>query len=212
MLIRAGLILLCLPFVAARLVAQVPGWRVTVDSQVSLDTSITRSGHGSGHLRGLSPDDFVNLRQGLRPDSLRGRRVRFSGYVRTNLAEGTAGLWMRVDGVGIPDVLAFDNMSTRPIQGTTPWTRYEIVLDVPRESAAIVLGVLMVGQGDLWLDDVVVEPVGGDVASTDMVALVAAGHSHDGDEQITQQDRELILASRRAAPWPLRNPDFEQRP
>ena len=211
MSVRAGWILLCLTVGAAPLVAQVPGWRVTADSQVTLDTSITHSGHGSGHLRGLSPEDFQNLRQGLSPDSLRGHRVRFSAWVRTNLVEGTAGLWMRVDGEGMTDILAFDNMSTRPIQGTTSWTRYEIVLDVPRGSAAIVLGILMVGQGDVWLDDVVVEPVGADVASTDMVALLAAGPSHEGEE-ITQQDRERILASRRAAPLRLRNPDFEQRP
>lgn len=136
--------------------------------------------------------------------------MRFSGWVRTNLLEGTAGLWMRVDGAGMTDVLAFDNMQNRPIEGTTPWRRYEVVLDVPRESAGIVLGVLMIGHGDVWLDDVAVEPVGSDAASTDTTAQLPP--SSDDGEEITPQERERILAARRAFPWRLRNPDYEQRP
>ena len=37
-------------------------------------------------------------------------------------------------------------------------------------------------------DDVVVEPVGAEVASANMVALMPAGSSHEGEE-ISQQER-----------------------
>lgn len=44
-------------------------------------------------------------------------------------------MWMRVDNK-FDDVLQFDNMNNRPITGTTNWNRYEIILDVPLQSAA----------------------------------------------------------------------------
>ena len=205
--------ILCgLPIVAAPLLAQAPlGWRVSADSQVNLDSIITHSGNRSGRVRGLSAGDFVTLRQGLSPDSVSGRRVRFSGYVRTNLVSGTAGLWMRVDGPGPNEILSFDNMSSRPIVGVTPWTRYEIVLDVPSESVGIVLGVLMVGHGDVWLDDVLMEPVGREVAATNMAAAAASG-AHHAHEEPTPAEKERIAMLRRSAPWRLRNPGFEERP
>jgi hypothetical protein len=206
-----GWILLPLAAATASLAAQAPpGWQVSEESQVSLDTSVVHTGRGSGHLRGRSAEDFVTLRQSLSPDSLRGHRVRFSGYVRSNLSAGIAGLWMRVDGAGLSERLAFDNMSTRPIKGVTPWTRYEIVLDVPSESSTIILGVLMVGQGDVWLDDVVVEVVGREVPSTNMLAAVADDHVHS-DAELTEPAKERIRAARRAAPLRLRNLNFEER-
>ncbi len=38
---------------------------------------------------------------------------------------------MRVDGPNVT-VLAFDNMKEQPIQGTTNWQGYAVVLDVAR--------------------------------------------------------------------------------
>ena len=196
---------------APGVMAQVPGWRVTADSQAQLDTTIRHSGRASGRMVGLAPEDFVNIRQGIKPDSLRGRRVRFTGYVRTDLVEGFAGLWMRVDGAGVMEVLAFDNMASRKIEGVTPWTRYDVVLDVPAGASMIVLGVLMVGQGRVWFDDASLEPVDASVPSTDLVSMFPSSGGH-GDEELTPADIQQILASRQRAPLQLRNPDFEQRP
>jgi hypothetical protein len=57
-----------------------------------------------------------------------------------------AGMWMHVDG---PEelVLAFDNMTARPIQGTTGWALYSIVLDVSEQAEAIAFGALLSGPG-----------------------------------------------------------------
>lgn len=84
-----------------------------------------------------------------------GRRIRFSGAIRTKDLEGFAGLWWRADGPN--GVLAFDNMQTRGPKGTTDWTRYEIALDVPRETVNINFGVLMPGKGTAWFDDLQLE-------------------------------------------------------
>jgi uncharacterized membrane protein YphA (DoxX/SURF4 family) len=86
-----------------------------------------------------------------------GKHIKYSGYIRTEaITEGFAGLWWRVDGES-RQVLAFDNMEGRGPKGTTPWTRYEISLDVPASATNINFGVLHVGNGTAWFDSLRVE-------------------------------------------------------
>ena len=84
-----------------------------------------------------------------------GRTIRFSGAIRTQDLDGFAGLWWRADGPS--GVLAFDNMQMRGPRATSDWARYEIVLEVPRETVNINFGVLMPGKGTAWFDDLQVE-------------------------------------------------------
>jgi tetratricopeptide (TPR) repeat protein len=115
------------------------------------------------------PTGFGTLMRTLSPPGdCAGRRVRFSATVRTERVAGWLGLWMRVDGRG-DDMLAFDNMGSRPIVGTTGWGRYEVVLDVDPEAEAIAFGVLLHGAGSGWVAGVRLEPVDLDVATTDSV-------------------------------------------
>ena len=82
------------------------------------------------------PTGFGALSQFIRADDYRGKRVRFSAYVKTHdvsAASSGAGLWMRVDGNG--GILAFDNMQNRPIMGTTDWKLVSVVLDVPNDAS-----------------------------------------------------------------------------
>jgi erythromycin esterase-like protein len=82
-----------------------------------------------------------------------GKHIKYSGFVRTEgITEGHAGLWWRVDGEPGKPLLAFDNMQDRGAKGTTPWTRYEISLDVPASARNIVFGVLHPGNGTAWFD------------------------------------------------------------
>jgi erythromycin esterase-like protein len=84
-----------------------------------------------------------------------GKKITFSGAIKTRDVDGFAGLWWRADGPKGP--LAFDNMQDRGPKGTSDWKRYEIVLDIPRETVNINFGVLMPGQGTAWFDDLRVE-------------------------------------------------------
>jgi hypothetical protein len=96
-----------------------------------------------------------------------GKRMRFSGWVKSETVASWAGLWMRVDGNGSPSrTLAFDNMQSRGIKGTTDWTRYEVVLDVPDDAKAIAFGILLDGEGKVWLSDVKFESVSLSVPTT----------------------------------------------
>lgn len=71
--------------------------------------------------------------------------MRLSGYLRTADAGG-AQMWMRVDGPN-HEALAFDNMDSRPVTGTTGWKRYDIVLDVPQTSVDVAFGFFLAGSG-----------------------------------------------------------------
>jgi erythromycin esterase-like protein len=98
-------------------------------------------------------------------EQARGKRVRFSGFIRTeDLSSGWAGLWWRVDGDegGEHKTLAFDNMARRGPRGTTEWTEYTVELDVSEEAVNINFGVLMPGNGKAWFDGLRVE-LDGDV-------------------------------------------------
>ena len=111
---------------------------------------------------------FGTLRQVFAADKYRGKRVRFAARVRSEKVATCAALWMRVDDEA-GQVLAFDNMNKRPVQGTTEWTTYAIVLDVAPEATLIALGILLEGAGTVWLAEPRVETVGAEVATTDIV-------------------------------------------
>lgn len=80
-----------------------------------------------------------------------GKRVRLSADLRTERA-GRVQMWMKVSGAG-DRVLAFDDMQSRPLRGTTRWRRYSIVLQVPANATEITYGFLLAGSGTAWAKD-----------------------------------------------------------
>lgn len=124
-----------------------------------IDTSIKKAGDGSGFLAskpavGAGDEGFGTVMQKFPADAWRGHRVKFQAFVKAQGVKGWAGLWMRVDGAGSPPrALAFDNMQDRPITGSSEWTPYEIVLNVPKDAKDIALGILLAGKGQVWIDD-----------------------------------------------------------
>jgi hypothetical protein len=129
--------------------------------EMGLDTSIRHDGKASAFVKATAQElhGFGTLMQTAAPGDYRGKRVRFSGYVKSeNVKSGWAGLWFRIDGPK-QEMLGFDNMEPRAIKGTTDWTRYEIVLDVPDTADALAFGVLLAGNGEVWMDDLKFEIV-----------------------------------------------------
>ena len=113
---------------------------------------------------------FGTLMQNCLPDNYLGKRVRMSGYVKTANVSDWAGLWFRIDQQGSNKSLGFDNMHDgkmdRSIKGTTDWTKYEIVLDVPSNSSNLAYGALLVGTGQIWFDNLKFEIVDNSVPKT----------------------------------------------
>jgi hypothetical protein len=94
-----------------------------------------------------------------------GKNVRFSAEVRSAGAERWAALWTRVDGAD-GKMLAFDNMQSRPIKGTTEWKHYDVVLPVDAAATAVAFGVLLDGKGSVWIRNLTFESVAGSFPTT----------------------------------------------
>ncbi len=147
--------------------AGAPGWSlhgVTPDRyETGIDPSMRHSGTASAFIKSIKPPStaHVSVLQGIGAEAYRGKRVRLSGYIKTERVSQYAGLWMRVDGAGYS--LNFDNMHSRPIRGTVDWKKYEVVLDVPEESFSLWFGFELVSEGLVWADDFQLEIVGSDV-------------------------------------------------
>jgi hypothetical protein len=149
--------------------------------ELAIDKSVAHQGKQSGRVSYVGTGEpekpgFGTLTQGISPDPFRGKRVRYSGYVRTKNVAGSAGLWMRVDGSEQGRSLSFDNMMDRGIVGTSDWKKYEIVLDVPKEATAIYFGMLVSGKGTAWVDDLHFEKVAPDTPVTDPNKRETAGN------------------------------------
>ena len=112
-------------------------------------------------------EGFGTLMQQSNPDKYLGKRVRMTGYVKSENVAAWAGLWLRVDQAGSQQPLSFDNMGSRPIKGTTGWKKYEIVLDIPTNASLIAYGTLLDGTGQVWFDNITFEIVDKSVQTTD---------------------------------------------
>ena len=99
----------------------------------------------------VAADDFGSVMQRCPAHTLAGKVVRFEGSLRTDIREGWAGLWLRLDSSS-DRLLFFDNMKDRPLIGTTPWTNCQIKTLVPKSCAWINYGILLVGKGTVWGD------------------------------------------------------------
>lgn len=140
--------------------------------RVNIDRATVHGGKASASMKfaGTDASGFGTLMQYIAADGYRGKRVRLSGYVKTENIDGWVGLWMRIDGKEQGKSLAFDNMQNRAIRGTMDWKKYDVVLDVASDATTVNWGIILDGKGQLWLDDVQLEVVGTDVPTTDMYA------------------------------------------
>jgi C-terminal processing protease CtpA/Prc len=131
--------------------------RDTTTHAAALDSAGAHGGRWSARVAGRTgagPNASGILQQRVDPAAYRGRRVRYRAWVRSELAAGApwASIWLRVDRPNGRTGF-FENMEARPIRGRTGWTEYEIQADVAHDAEALYLGMLVVGQGQAWLDD-----------------------------------------------------------
>lgn len=107
------------------------------------------------------PAGFGTYMKMHEPGNWAGKKLRMTGFVRTENVENWCGMWCRVDGDRESnEVLDFDNMGKRPIKGTTDWQKYEITVNVPKRATAIAYGVLVNGKGVAYFKDINFEVVG----------------------------------------------------
>ena len=139
--------------------------------ELSLTEDSVRAGNRAAQIdaRQTAPNaTFANLSQLIDPRALRGKRVRFKAAVKTSDRDqtGRAQLWLRVDresgGMG-----AFDNMGARPIT-VDDWQDFEIVVDVNDDAKSMIVGMLVFGKCQVWIDDASLEVVPETTKTTEM--------------------------------------------
>lgn len=145
--------------------------------EITIDNQVTYNGKSSIQIKSLDPNtaqDFGNLMQTIQAENYRGKRVKFSGYIKTeNVQPVGASLWMRVDRERMNEndknvSIAFDNMMNRSPIGTTDWQKFEIVLDIYNNAEYISFGMMLIREGTAWFAGLKFEEVDKSVPVTDL--------------------------------------------
>lgn len=163
-----GMVLSCLGMASAQ--AEAPaGWHIAGSTPADYEFSQTAAASNGKYgsliaAKSSTARGFGTLMQTIAADDYRGARWRLSAYMKTEEA-ARAQMWMRVDG-SETKLLAFDNMDSRAVTGTTDWKKYEIVLDVPSGSIDIAFGYFLAGGGKVWADNFKLEKVDASVPVT----------------------------------------------
>jgi hypothetical protein len=172
--------------------------------RTSLDETISQHGKGSAAMESSieNPPEFCTLMQTMTINNFSGKRIKMTGFIKTQGENVNGSMWMRVDDLGNKIFADFDNMMDRPVSGNTDWTKCEIVFDVP-EKCVVAFGFIMTGSGKIWVDNVSFEIVDNTVSKT--------ANSLDqpfSDEFLNQmKDLPAVLPEK----LPL-NLDFEESP
>ena len=144
---------------------------------VGVDSTQTWGGMASAYVESHTPTvagGFGGMMQTTAADDYSGKRVRLSGWVKTEDAnEGGGHLWLRIDGQERGQMLGFDNMDNRAVKGTKDWQEASVVLDVPAGARALAYGFFVSGGGKMWVNGQNLEVVGPDVPATDMITNTA---------------------------------------
>jgi hypothetical protein len=134
-----------------------PAWSTgNGEYEVTQDLSQAHSGRASLRLEFAGAGEFCAVTAVIPAAELRGKRLRYTGWLRTVDVTGFAGLWARADAAD-KTVLAFENMQDRGVTDTTAWAQYVITLDIPVEAQSISFGALLAGEGTAWVDSLALE-------------------------------------------------------
>lgn len=128
------------------------GWGGGPPGTIFLDDKVVHGGRWAVRIarNAESPNNFSTVTKSIEMD-FSGATVELRGFLRTEDVSDFAGLWMREDDES--SVVAFDNMQSRHLNGTTAWTAYSIRLPIRSEARKLFFGVLLAGTGRAWADD-----------------------------------------------------------
>lgn len=140
------------------------------------------------------PHSFVFLRhEGFIADDYQGKRLRMVAYARAeHVKQGVFNLHINGpdrdgEGIGRKSMYMTSNQH-EPIEGTSDWRHYELVIDVPEDATSIQCGFNLKGSGKIWLNGFQFEVVDASVPLTGtrivppprLPANLAFEHSFDG--------------------------------
>lgn len=175
------------------------------DFEVGVDRSIAHWGKASTYIKSkpqATETSHATIGQRIKADAYRGKRVRLSGFLKTASVTGRARLWIRIDSE--KGILGQDAMNDRALKGTNDWSKLEIVLDVPEDSAGVIFGLRLNGAGQVWMDDLRWESVESSVSTT------RPNNGKPATQRLTEDQLKRIVQGYVEAPLQPVNMGFEQ--
>ena len=158
-----------------------PRFVVDVDPNVKRTPDSEPAGHVKSLVEPTGADDYLASLGGTnRPlsgsryvtyhvakgSALLGKRVRIGGWMKTSDVKSWAGATLLIQNQA-GYIFADDDMTDRPIRGTTDWQQVDFVADVPNEPCIIIFVPTLYGTGEVWFDDFQVNIVPSDTPVTD---------------------------------------------
>ncbi|GAA3974396.1 S41 family peptidase [Pedobacter ginsengiterrae] len=143
--------------------------------QISLDSTIKQDGKYSILLEKKGSQSSFGVITYPIPQIFEGRTIELKAYLKTEgVSTGYAGLYMRIDDEN-SKMIAFDNMGTRGVKGTTDWKQYSIKLDYHSEEVkTLYIGGLLSGDGKAWFDNFEIFIDGIPITSNELKKLALA--------------------------------------
>jgi hypothetical protein len=162
----------------------------------------------------------VKFEQTINAIPYRERRLRVSLWVRTKLPDkpskgmpvSQAHGYIQVDNED-GTVSVYDG-SMSPIYGATEWTRKFMVIEVPPDAYAISFGVSLLGPGEVWVDDALLEDQSPASGSYVKQPLVSAEMMQRATPEQLAHGKEMLarrIAGMKERPAEVVNGDFETR-
>lgn len=110
-------------------------------------------------------DSFCAISQHINPMKYLGKRLRFSAMVSVKDVKLETSLYIRADtAVALGE--SFAETGQAVISGTQKWRRHELVIDVPKDAILLSFGIVQIGRGASWIDNLQLEEVGLDTPLT----------------------------------------------
>ena len=156
-----------------------------------IDNSTYHSGKASTYIESAVDEPINSAHRGRKLDvkDYLDKRIRFSGFVKTNSNELTASIEMFVFGEPMlgkdgqsgyggygARILGRDNMADRLIHGKVEWQKYDIVLDIPPDAEGIYISLTIEGKGRVWFDDITLSVADDDVPVTNLYRFAEPGN------------------------------------
>ena len=137
--------------------------------KLGIDDAKAHSGDGAAFIVGnnANKNDWNSLSQIIRVNDFAGKRIRVTGWMKSENLSDYASLWMRID--DYKSRVNADVFNNRVMTGSNDWKQYEIILDVPENANTISFGMLLHRNGKAWIDDLKIEVVGQNIYSTESI-------------------------------------------
>ena len=134
--------------------------RGSLSYKIRADSNSIHGGHWSLHIDAGDNDGYCIVKQtsGI-VEVLRGKLVRYSGWVRMSGAVRTAGVALRA-------IAKHDSLLVAPVEsatnaeGITDWQRLSLTSEIDSSAVDLEFGVYMQGSGEAWFDDLSIDTNG----------------------------------------------------